>query len=117
VRILADENIPLRVVAALRDRGNDVLWVREHSPGATDRAVLETAKVQERILLTFDKDFGELAFRANLPHTAGIVLLRLSAATPELLCRRVVGALERLDDWAGLFAVVDETRIRTHGLP
>jgi predicted nuclease of predicted toxin-antitoxin system len=67
--------------------------------------------------LTFDKDFGELAFRAGLPHTAGIVLLRLCDATPDLLCRRVVAALERLDDWAGLFAVVDAMRIRTHGLP
>ena len=77
MRLLANENFPGAAVAALRNAGHDVLWVRTESPGATDRAVLHAAQSQERILLTFDKDFGELAFRSNLPAQSGIILFRL----------------------------------------
>ena len=60
-RFLANENIPFDAVRALREKGYDVLWTREDSPGSTDIEVLEAAQKQDRVLITFDKDFGELA--------------------------------------------------------
>jgi len=62
VRVLADENVPKKAVEALRERGHDVLWVAEVAPGSKDEEVLALAIREGRILLTFDKDFGERAF-------------------------------------------------------
>ena len=67
MRILADENIPRCVVETLRRENHDVAWVRRDAPGATDRKVLARARAGNRLLLTFDMDFGELAFREGLP--------------------------------------------------
>jgi hypothetical protein len=63
MRFLADENFPGDGVNALRLEGHDVLWISETASGATDARVLEMAQAEARILLTFDKDFGELAWR------------------------------------------------------
>jgi hypothetical protein len=59
MRFLANENFPRAAVLALRNSGLDVEWVRTTSPGASDRFVLDWAVRERRILLTFDKDFGE----------------------------------------------------------
>jgi predicted nuclease of predicted toxin-antitoxin system len=61
MRFLANENFPGAAVIALESAGHDVVWVRVAAPGATDPDVLAWAAHEERILLTFDKDFGELA--------------------------------------------------------
>ncbi len=61
MRFLADENIPGPVAAALRERGDDVFWIRESMPGATDPAVLKVAQRDQRVVVTADTDFGELA--------------------------------------------------------
>jgi hypothetical protein len=68
-------------------------------------------------LLTFDKDFGELAFRHGLPAESGVVLLRLAASDPDTLTGRAVAALESRDDWSGRFSVVEPERIRMTELP
>ena len=59
MRLLADENIPGDAVAALRATGHDVAWIRIEAPGSPDQDVLSRAQQEGRILLTFDKDFGE----------------------------------------------------------
>jgi len=77
MRILANENIPGPVVAALRDAGHDVLWAKESMAGAKDPDILSRAKAGARLVVTLDKDFGELAVRSGLPATSGVVLFRL----------------------------------------
>ena len=77
MRFLADENLPGRLVAALRAAGHDVAWVRTEAPGSDDRTVLAMAAAEQRVLVTFDKDFGELAGRAGLPMASGVILLRV----------------------------------------
>lgn len=67
MRVLADENLPGRLVAALRSDGHDVMWVRTKAPGSDDPTVLAMAAAERRILVTFDKDFGELAANFGLP--------------------------------------------------
>lgn len=76
LRLLANENIAADVVDSLRGDGHDVAWIRAETPGTDDQAVLARAIQEQRILLTFDKDFGELAFRFGLPSTCGIILAR-----------------------------------------
>jgi predicted nuclease of predicted toxin-antitoxin system len=63
MRILANETFPGEAVDALRDRGHDVAWVRTDTPGSTDIEVLARAQAEGRLLVTLDKDFGELAAR------------------------------------------------------
>lgn len=117
MRLLADENFPGMAVVALRKRKHDVAWVREDAPGSKDTEVLTRAQIEDRILITFDKDFGELAFRWTLPASSGIVLFRISAPSARHIARAAVAALESRDDWAGHFAVVEDRRIRLLPLP
>ena len=84
MRILADENVPGPVVSGLRGAGHDVVWVKEAMPGARDREVLECGRVDARLLVTYDKDFGELAVRSGLPPKSGIVLFRLGGPNPDV---------------------------------
>lgn len=77
MKLLADENIAAPLVQALRQAGHDVTYVAELAPGIADEAVLSLARQQGRLLLTEDKDFGELVFRLKR-HPPGIILLRLA---------------------------------------
>jgi predicted nuclease of predicted toxin-antitoxin system len=117
MRILANENFPGDAVSALRERGHDVAWVRSDAPGSSDVEVLEHAQAEGRILVTLDKDFGELAFRSGLPASSGVVLFRISVPSPSYVARVAVAALESRTDWAGNFAVVEDDRIRITPLP
>jgi hypothetical protein len=63
MRLCANENILEDCIRRLRQDGHDVWWIRETSPGISDDAVLARAATESRLLLTFDKDFGELVFR------------------------------------------------------
>jgi len=117
MRILADENFPGDAVAALRERGYDVAWVQSDAPGISDEEVLSRAQAEGRILVTFDKDFGELAFRFGLPASNGIILFRISMPSPSQVARVAVAALESRTDWIGHFAVIEDDRIRMTPLP
>jgi len=68
---VANESFPGAAVTALRAAGHDVVWVRTAAPGASDPNVLAWAVREERVLLTFDKDFGELARGSALPRLRG----------------------------------------------
>lgn len=76
MRFLANENFPGSAVDAIRTAGHDV-WIRTLAPGSSHREVLAMASQEQRILLTFDKDFGELAKASSLPIAYGIALLRI----------------------------------------
>ena len=117
MRLLADENFLGDAVTALRAGGHDVAWIRTDHPGIGDDQVLAIAQREERIVLTFDKDFGELAFRYRLPATSGVILFRISTPSPENATRAVCTAIEGRRDWGGHFSVVEDSRIRMTVLP
>lgn len=71
------DSTPVR--EALVNLGHDVLSAREHCPHASDEALLALAREEERVLITEDKDFGELVFLRGLPHPS---IVRLSGMTP-----------------------------------
>ena len=101
---------------ALRSAGHDVVAVGAVARGSSDRMVLQLAVRENRLLLTFDKDFGELAFR-DLHATAGVILLRISARSPSAVADMVVRAIGRRDDWGGHFSIIDDTQTRMTALP
>jgi predicted nuclease of predicted toxin-antitoxin system len=117
MKLLANENFPGEAVEALRQEGHDVAWVRTESPGARDDAVLARAQTEQRILVTFDKDFGELAFRAGLPAACGVILFRISAPSAIHVVQAAVAALESRQDWDGHFSVIEDGKIRMTALP
>lgn len=83
MRFLANENIPIDTVNKLRSAGHDVLAVIELMPGATDNRVLELAHLESRVILTFDRDYGELIYKYKMPKPEGVLYLRFVPLTPE----------------------------------
>jgi predicted nuclease of predicted toxin-antitoxin system len=82
VRFLLDQHIDARILLYLSEQGHDVTRVARHYPaGLPDREILATAYRERRILVTQDRDFGELVFVHLLPH-AGVILLRLGPLVP-----------------------------------
>lgn len=89
MNIVADEGVDLAIVRTLREAGHSVLSIAESMPGAADSEVLATARSGGTLLLTTDKDFGELVFRQKLA-AAGILLIRLEGL-PEAAKAEAVG--------------------------
>jgi predicted nuclease of predicted toxin-antitoxin system len=116
MRLLANENFPLDAVQALRKAGYDIVWIREAAPGIPDTEVLAWAEQEKRILLTFDKDFGELAYREKLPASCGIILLRIPTPSSEYVAKFVLSVFNNHQDWIGYFSVIEEHRIRMRPL-
>ena len=117
MRIIVNENVTGTVIGTLRQRGHDVVSVKESMRGADDASILHRAETDNRLVVTHDKDFGELAFRHRLPASCGIVLFRLSGEDPSSDNQRVVDVLDSRTDWAGHFSVVTDDRIRMRLLP
>jgi hypothetical protein len=116
MRFLANENFPGTAVAALIAAGHDVVWVRNAAPGMSDPDVLAWATRDERTLLTFDKDFGELARASALPSMCGVVLFRMPMPNPGDIGRRLTNLVVSRNDWAGHFSVNEPGRIRMRPL-
>ncbi len=71
-----------RVVGLLRGSGQDVLWIRETGPGSADPSLLDVATAERRLLITYDKDFGDLLFRDGGSAPYGILLFRMHGDVP-----------------------------------
>ncbi len=116
MRFLADENFPGSAVTALSAAGHDVVWVRIEQPGCPDHEVVNWASRENRIVLTFDKDFGELAYRAGLSAKSGIVLFRIPMPAAVEAGERLAARIAERTDWAGHFSVVEPARTRMRPL-
>ena len=116
MRMIANENIPGTVIRNLRQQGHDVLSVRESMQGVDDRSILRRAETEQRLIVTQDKDFGELAFRFGLPASCGIVLFRLSGTDYTIDNERMFDVIDSRSDWTGRFSVVTDDRIRMRPL-
>lgn len=112
MRFLACETIPGETVESLRDEGHDVLWLHVEARGKSDEAVLQLAQTQKRILLTFDPEFAEFAYRLPLSAPSGVILFRIRLFSSQRVTDLVVTALTQRSDWAGQFSVIEDDRIR-----
>jgi predicted nuclease of predicted toxin-antitoxin system len=81
MNLLADESIESEVVTRLRNDGHDVDFIAELSPRVDDETVLRYANERTAVLLTADKDFGEMVYRLEKLHS-GVVLIRLAGLSP-----------------------------------
>jgi predicted nuclease of predicted toxin-antitoxin system len=112
VNLVANEGVDRPVVERLRQDGHDVVYVAELSPSITDEEVLQQANARSAVLLTADKDFGELVFRQGLVHF-GVVLLRLAGLANATKAEIVAEACrERTAELIGAFSVVSPGQIR-----
>lgn len=117
MRWLADECIDAGLVAYLRHSGHDVLYMAEIAPASNDAAVMARALHEERLLLTEDKDFGDLVFRHGVA-APGIVLLRVDPARHPLKRRRLDAAIARFGETGlfGRYTTIEEGRFRSRPL-
>ena len=76
MKFLADENFEPQFIARLREEGHEVLFLDEYDAGIDDVEILRTAIDQDAVVITNDKDFGELIFRHGF-ESRGVVFLRL----------------------------------------
>ena len=77
MKLLADESVDFGIVRRLRNEGFEVVSIAELNSGISDIEVLKIATEGELLLITEDKDFGELPHRLKLNHF-GVLLIRLS---------------------------------------
>jgi hypothetical protein len=85
-------------------------------PGPSDQDVLAWTARDGRILLAFDKDFGELARNAVLPSICGVLLFRIPTPRPGDVGERLAALITTRDDWASHFSVVEPGRVRMRPL-
>jgi predicted nuclease of predicted toxin-antitoxin system len=112
MRFLADESCDFTVVRALRSSGHDVLLVSETAPRAEDSEVISLAVRENRILLTEDKDFGQLV-HAHGQETIGVIFLRFPSDTRKQIAKDVVKMVKNEGEkLVGCFVVVQPGRIR-----
>jgi predicted nuclease of predicted toxin-antitoxin system len=116
-KFLANENVPTDAVLAAKAAGIDLVWVRDTMRGATDDEVLAFAVAEGRVLVTFDKDFGEMVFDLGSTASPGIVLLRPRLRSPSFVAQFTVTVLTQEIDWEGNFCVAQEGRLRVVPLP
>jgi len=112
MRFLADESCDFGVVRTLRAANHDVIALSEISPRANDVDVMEFAVVEDRILLTEDKDFDQLVY-AHGGKTVGVILLRYPTLARKRICDDVIKLVERYgESLTGTFVVMQPGRIR-----
>jgi predicted nuclease of predicted toxin-antitoxin system len=111
-RFLADENIPRKVVDLISEKGYDVLWIKKIAPRGSDDCILSMAEADGRIILTFDRDFGQLVYEKKLLTTQGIIYFRLDGLSPSKMAKAVIDALDSDTIFSGYFTVVTKTKIR-----
>ena len=112
MEFIADESIDKQIVDCLRKNGYTLLYVAEMEPGITDEVILRLANQRKAILLTADKDFGELVFRLNWIH-CGIILVRLAGITPDKKAEIVLEAIKKhQDEFLSAFAVISPGIVR-----
>ena len=112
LKLLANENIPLESVQSLRSSGYDVISISERSPGISDEDVLQVACTENRIIVTFDRDYGELIFRRKLPVPAGILYLRFRPRNPDEVAEYISRLIKNRVVLGGMFSTADRSRIR-----
>jgi predicted nuclease of predicted toxin-antitoxin system len=116
VRWLIDECVDAGLPALLRKSGHDVVYMTDVSPRAPDPEVMNRADRENRLLLTEDKDFGDLVFRQARP-VPGLVLVRIDPARRLRKGPRLLAAIDRFrDSLFGHYTVVEDARFRSRPL-
>ena len=116
MNLLADESVDRQIVERLRQDGYEVLYIAEIEPSIADETVFDRANEMSAVLITTDKDFGEIVFRDNRLSARGVILLRLSGISTEMKGEIVSRAfLSHEREFSNSFSVIEPGRIRIRG--
>jgi predicted nuclease of predicted toxin-antitoxin system len=116
MKFFADENVARSIIQWLRQAGHDVLSAAEASPGEVDAVWLRQAEESARVIVTSDKDFGELIFRDRL-NSHGIVLIRMQRLSLRVRLARLATVWSIVEaNPKGKFIVITEGRVRVRSL-
>ena len=117
LKFLVDVGVGKKVETWLRETGHDVKGIRELNPSMSDRDILRLAGSEKRLVITMDKDFGELIYNSGLAH-GGVLLLRLEGDNSEKKVEAVRKIMETYSDrLMNAFSVYKNGRLRIrHGL-
>ena len=114
---LANENFPLLSAQLLREAGHRVVSVIQEAPGSKDEDILKLAHVERLIVLTFDRDYGELICRYLALPPAGVVYFRFAPATPSEPAEIFLNLVDRADlSLIGRFTIVERGRVRQRSI-
>ena len=117
MNFVADESCARPIIQALREAGHDVVAISEIAGGATDDQVLERALKEKRVLITEDRDFGELLY-ARGRSSAGVILIRFPSRARHAKSATVIEAVSRLGSrLRDAFTVVEPGRVRISNRP
>ena len=113
MKLLANENFPLMSVLYLRSKGFDVRAIGLDNPSIQDHTVMDIATAENRTILTFDRDYGELIFKYNYRPPKGVIYLRLKGYEPDEPGRIIESLLNNGDlNFDYFLTVVDKDAIR-----
>ena len=113
MRLLPDENIPMESVRALRSAGHDVFAAAEGPLGEPDSRHLQRAIAEDRLIVTFDRDFGEMVTRGPARPSAGVLLLRVVPKNSGEVTALLLDLFSRPGiTWRNHLSVVDRTHLR-----
>ena len=112
LKFLVDESTGDKLAEALKDNGYDALYCGKLLPGKPDEEIIKKANDEKRVLITNDKDFGEVVFRLKAV-SSGVILLRLKNDKPDNRIRNVLTIIKELKiNLNKNFIVVSEDKIR-----
>lgn len=112
LRLLLDENVGRSVVQSLISNGYDAVSAVEIGFGMPDADILRLALQEKRVLITLDKDFGQMIYQSRAEH-CGVVLLRLQKESSENVGSVLLNFLNSYNgDIIDKFIVVTEDKIR-----
>ena len=112
MNLVVDESVDKLIVEVLREAGHNVLYISEFAASIDDEIVLNQANQNDALLVTEDKDFGELVFRQGLTHT-GVLLIRLGGLSPQAKARYISDVFANQEsEILKAFSVVSPGRVR-----
>lgn len=112
LKFLVDESSGKKLCTNLKAEGFDAIYVGDIMGAATDEEVLKYAQKEGRILISNDKDFGELIFRRNKP-SSGVVLLRIKNDVPSARTECIFSLIKKIGEkLSGTFIVLTEEKYR-----
>lgn len=116
MKLVADEQLPRGILPPLRAAGHDIVHIGERSPGLPDEDILVLANAEARLMLTEDRDFGELIFRECLP-APGVIFIRMRATDINRKVEAVLALLSREgSNLLGRYTVLEANNVRMRPL-
>jgi predicted nuclease of predicted toxin-antitoxin system len=112
MKFLANENFPFPSIEILRRAGLEVISISELCPGISDGDVILKAHQENLIILTFDKDYGEIIFKENLTNPPAVIFFRDKGSEPETGGNRLLEIIKEKLLFENKFTVIEENGVR-----